>query len=457
MSKLNILVLDDEPGYVKEISEFLKEKGFRVFLSVTPTEATSVLKSEQVDILVLDIRLPEVNGIDFLKMVKESRPGIEVIMITGHGEIETVIKALRYGAVDFFMKPFKLSALLQTIIRSEKYLRLRKKETEKGEVISLKPSGNDDGPDLIAGSGEMKRILDISSRVARSSDTTILLTGESGTGKEMVARYIHQNSKRNAGPFYAVNCNAVPSDLFESEFFGHVKGSFTGATIDKEGWFQAASGGTLFLDEIGDMKDDHQAKLLRVIEQKKITRVGTQEELPADVRIIAATNKSLEEKVAKGRFREDLFHRLNTFVIEIPPLRKRKEAIPALFNQFVDFYSRKLGKEICYVDKKVLDLLMKYDYPGNIRELKNMVERAVIMSEEGKILADDLPALKYARELSIPEHKASGDDLNLARMESKFIRMAMIRSGNNKSGAARMLGISRQALDRKIDKLKIDY
>jgi transcriptional regulator with PAS, ATPase and Fis domain len=290
--------------------------------------------------------------------------------------------------------------------------------------------------------------------VAKSSDTTVLITGESGTGKDLVARGIHYMSPRKDKPYHAVNCSTIPDELFESEFFGYKKGAFTGANTDKAGWFEAADGGTLFLDEIGDMKMSLQAKLLRIMEDKKISRLGSTTLKKIDVRVIAATNQDLEQLIRENRFRQDLFHRINTFVINIPPLRERPESIPRLFAHFIEHYSTKMDCKVPKVEKEILDALLQYDFPGNVRELKHMVERALILCEDDIITFDHFDHLKIKIQKPA-EQNSHPSTRTLEMVEKESIESALRESGNNKSKAARLLNISRQALDRKIERLGI--
>lgn len=457
MKELNVLVLDDEPGYREEIGEFLTNNDFNVLKAGKPSEAFAFFRKGRVDIALIDIRLPEMNGLEVLEEVKKISPETEVIMITGHGDMESAVTAMRHGAFDFFNKPFKLSGVLNAIRKSERYIRIsRKIRQEENLTEHWQKAMSDSGFEMITSSAVMKQVMDLVFRVAGSKDTTVLITGESGVGKELVARMIHHLSDRRSHTFFPVNCSAVPVDLFESEFFGHKKGAFTGAVSENSGWFSAANKGTLFLDEISELKPELQSKFLRVIEDKTVSMLGSRKQVDVDVRIVAATNKNLASLVDQNKFRKDLYFRLNSFVIEVPPLRKRREAIPALFNFFVDEYSRKLGKEVRYIDKNLQESLMKYDFPGNVRELKNMVERAVIMSDNDKLYVSDFPLLGISgKEAEATAPALDTDSYDLAKVEMNYIKLALERTACNKSKAAKLLNISRQALDRKIARYNI--
>ncbi|PLX14122.1 MAG: DNA-binding response regulator [Marinilabiliales bacterium] len=384
MKKLKILIVDDEVRLLQELEEFLGNKKFSVFKALKPSIAFDILKENKIDILVLDIKLPEMSGIEVLKIVKEQYPEIEVIMVSGHGDMSTVIEAMRYGATDYFQKPFRLLDINNAISRTKRFIEISHELKATKSTLShlSKKLMQNIGVQILGNSKAVSNLINMMTKVARTENTSVLVLGESGTGKELVAHGIHYLSNRSKNTFYSVNCSAVPESLFESEFFGHKKGSFTGATDDKEGWFEIANEGTLFLDEISDMPLIQQAKLLRVLEERKVNKIGSRKSANVDVRVIAASNKNLEEMALENKFRLDLFHRLSIFVIEIPPLRERKEDIPILLDYYVKFYSQQMGSQIRTIDPKVLEMFNDYDFPGNIRELKNMIERAVILCED---------------------------------------------------------------------------
>ncbi len=462
-TKLNILIVDDEPRVADEIEEFLITKKFIVFKAGYPSKAFKLLKLHPINIVILDIKLPEMDGLQVLTKIKDEYADIEVIMISGHGDMDTVIQAMRNGAADYFAKPFRLFDINNSIMRTQRYIDLNKKlKSAKKNIDEL--SGkllNNIGTQLLGNSKAMKNLISMMSRVAKSCNTSVLILGESGTGKELVAKGIHQLSKRSSHMFYSVNCCAVPESLFESEFFGHKKGSFTGAIDDKSGWFEIANNGTLFLDEISDMPIGQQAKLLRVLEERVVSKIGSRENQKVDVRVIAASNTDLEKLANENNFRLDLYHRLSVFVINIPPLRDRKEDIPLLFNYYLKHYSTQMGKNISNVDAQVINLLTDYNFPGNIRELKNIIERATILCDGNTISLDHISLsdcnVKTAEHTGTVKNTGDCDssfydNLDLEYHEKILIQKAIARSGNNKTKAATLLNMTWQKLDRRMKK-----
>jgi len=448
MEKQSILILDDEVGFRDELKEYLEERVYRIHTAGLPSEAFKIMSNNKIDIAILDIRLPEMNGLDVLQRIKQKFPDTETIMMTGFGEMDDAIKALRLGASDFFNKPFKLSEIEKAVSRVSKYLRVSK---EINSTINL----NDSETRIIGKSKEIKNIINLISKVARSDDATVLITGESGTGKELVAKAIHNMSSRKNNRFIAVNSSSIPEELFENEFFGHKKGSYTDAKEDQTGLFAAAHKGTLFLDEIGDLKYELQSKFLRVIEEKKISQLGTHTEYNVDVRIIAATNHDLSKMVEQKRFRADLYHRLNIFSIDVPPLRERLEDVPLLVDHFIKEIAKKAGKKINRIDTKVFKKLTTYNFPGNVRELKNMIERAVILSDSEVLDEDCFISFSFLWDNSGNKTGISDDIFDLATIEKNHIIKILKKTKHNKSKAAGLLNISRQALDRKIEKYNI--
>jgi DNA-binding NtrC family response regulator len=458
METLNILVLDDERVFRDEIKEFLETDSFIVHLAAKPSAAFEILKQTEVDIIILDLKLPEMDGIAVLQHVKELYPDVEVIMITGHGDMDAVIQAMRYGAVEFFPKPFRLIDMKAAIQRTKRYIKLSNKfkEVEHSYALVSKELRESVGYEIMGTSKAIKQVVDLMTKVAKADSTSVLITGESGTGKELVARGIHYLSSRNNSYFHAVNCSAVPDSLFESEFFGHKKGAFTGANEEKIGWFEIANGGTLFLDEIVDMQQSMQSKLLRVLEDKKIRRIGANNDISVDVRIIAATNQNLQKLLEENRFRTDLYYRLNSFEISIPPLRERREDIPILLDYFLKLMSQKLNKKIPSVDSSVVKALTAYHFPGNVRELRNMVERALILSDGSKL------TLKFFAGLPLVDDEMAFDqaieDLyDLDESEKRLIIKALQKTDYKKGDAAQLLNITRQSLDRRLEKYGIDF
>lgn len=455
--QLTILIIDDEESIRNELAEYLQNNNFKVLMAEAASEALNLLNTYEIDVVFLDIRLPEINGIELLKIIKEEFPQTEIIMISGHGEMQSVIEAMRRGACDFLPKPFSLTEVSSAIERTRRFIDLnnRLKEVENSFNLFASNIKKELGQGFIAQSSSMKKVTELVNKVAKSDPTNVLITGESGTGKELVARAIHYMSPRKDHYFYAVNSSAITETLFESEFFGHNKGSFTGANENKTGWFEVANKGTLFLDEIGDLPLSLQTKFLRVLEERKISRVGGTREIDIDVRIIAATNQDLEKLTEEKQFRLDLYHRLSTFIIHIPPLRERKEDIPLLINYFVDDFSKKMNKKITRIDKEVIDTLMDYSFPGNVRELRNMVERAIILSDGGRLSANDFQIDKVSKKISHTNNNFEVLDLNV--LERNAIIKAIHQANFNKSAAAKLLNISFQALDRRIKKYKLVF
>lgn len=458
MSTLNILVLDDEKVFRDEIKEFLETDNFIVSLAAKPSAAFEILKETEIDLIILDLKLPEMDGLTVLQKVKEIYPEVEVIMITGHGDMDAVIQAMRYGAVEFFPKPFRLLDMKAAIQRTKRYISLsnRYKEVEHSYALISKELRESVGYEIVGISKAIKQVVELMTRVAKADSTSVLITGESGTGKELVARGIHYLSARKNSYFHAVNCSAVPDTLFESEFFGHKKGSFTGANEEKIGWFEVANGGTLFLDEIVDMQQTMQSKLLRVLEDKKIRRIGSNTDVSVDVRIIAATNQNLPKLLEENKFRADLYYRLNSFEIFIPPLRERREDIPILLDYFLKLMSQKLNKKVPSVDASVVKALTAYNFPGNVRELRNMVERALILCDSNKLSLKFFAGLPLVDE-DIKIDEAIDDLFDLDEAEKRLILKALQKTDYKKSEAAQLLNITRQSLDRRLEKYGIDF
>ncbi len=456
MKELKILVLDDEKRVREEIEEFLVRNNYTVYKAASPSEAFTVLKNIKIDIGIIDIKLPEMDGISVMKKIKAEDPSIEIIMISGHGDMSSVIDAMRLGAADYFPKPFRLMEINNAIERTKRFLDLNRKlqEVEESNTILSKELHANIGQRLLGNSMVLKDVVQLMTKVAKSDTTSVLITGESGTGKELIARGIHYLGNRNKKSFHSVNCSAIPESLFESEFFGHKKGAFTGAVDDKLGWFEIADKGTLFLDEISDMPLNQQAKLLRVLEEKKVSKVGSHKEISVDVRVIAASNRNLESMSEENKFRFDLYHRLSSFVIHLPPLRKRKEDIPVLLNYFIKEYSRRMAKPIKTIDPAILTDLKNYAFPGNVRELKNMVERAMIVCEGDSL---NLDHFLFKRNKITKEDDSSDELLDIELSEKKLIMKALERSEYNKSKAAVLLNISWQSLDRRLKKYGIPY
>ena len=443
-----ILIADDDESMRRVIEYNLSNKGYRVLLASNGVEALNIFKSEDVDIVVTDIRMENIDGLELLKEIKKLKSNALVIMITAHGSVETAVKAMKLGAHDYITKPFDRDEL-QIVV--EKALNL---QSLMSENIRLRQELTDRFSlnNVIGASSKMKRIYDLVARVAKS-DSTILLQGESGTGKELIARAIHFNSSRVEKPFVTVNCSAIPENLLESELFGYEKGAFTGAIKDKSGKFETADEGTIFLDEIGDLRKDLQMKLLRVLQEKSIDKVGATESINVDVRVIAATNIQLEIAIKEGKFREDLYYRISVIPILLPPLRERKDDIPLLAQHFIN----KHGSGGCKIQSKVFDIFNRYDWPGNVRELENIVERALVLRKEDNVISpEDIPDYIKTKQYQSPMPLEIPDDgIKLEEVEKILIINALNKAGQNQTRAAELLTISRQTLIYRMQKYDI--
>jgi len=451
--KIKILILDDEKQFTEELSGFFESSDYMSFEANTAAEGKKILNSYEIDLLVLDVRLPGVNGLDILKEVKVQYPAMEVIIISAHGDMDTVIKAMRLGAFDYLRKPFRYIDIQIAIERTQKYLQMQRKLKHMEERNSLISKNLEEKIDrqFIGVSPQILEVLEQAVTAANYPDANVLITGESGTGKENIARIIHYSGTRKDHIFCAVNSSAITETLLESEFFGHKKGSFTGAFIDKMGFFEVCNRGTLFLDEIADMPLNLQAKILRATEEKVVTRVGDTQPVFTDFRIISATNHDINKRVEKKKFRLDLLHRLNTLHIHIPPLRQRPEDIHPLLVHFVEHFSTRFNKPNIRISREVFDLLLKYDFPGNVRELKNLAERAVILCKGNTLGVNDFPIASQNNALPKETHES----VDLKMHEIKLIRKALQQSGFNQQAAADALGIHRDALGRKMKKYGI--
>lgn len=451
--QFKILILDDEERITEKLKYHLEKSNYSVKTANWPNDAYKLLANESFDVLLLDVILPGANGLDILKKVKEISPQMQVIMISGFGDMDMVIQAMRNGAVDFIRKPFQIMDIQLAIGRTLNLLRLQNKltQTENRRSLVSRELEQMIEKDFVGDSPEIKRVLDIALKAARDKDVNVLITGENGTGKEIVARIIHYASPRKQNEFAPVNSSAIPESLLESEFFGHVKGSFTDAKNDRSGYFELANGGTLFLDEIGDMPFSLQAKLLRAIEEGRVKRVGGSKELPVDVRIISATNRNIMEMISNNEFRMDLYHRINTIIIEIPPLRKRPNDIELLVKHFVKLFARKKKCPEPQISSLAFRKLKAYSFPGNVRELRNLVERAMILSDGNQLNPED-----FAVSSGVEIINDQIETLNIDQNEIRLIKTALQNAGYNQTLAAGMLGISRDAVKRKIKKFGIE-
>jgi len=453
MESLKVLVLDDEVGITEKMERHLTRKNFKVHTANNSKTAFAILEKHPIDIALLDFMIPhDLNGIEVLKRIKASYPATEVIMVSGQEDIDIVIEAQRQGAIDFVRKPFNFHEILFAIERTGKFVQLLNKlqTVEEQKSLISRELETMVERDFIGTSPVIKKVVDMAIRVARDKDASVLITGENGTGKEIIARIIHYASDRKKSIFVPVNSSAIPDTLIESEFFGHKKGAFTDAKEDKKGFFETAIGGTLFLDEIADMPFSLQAKLLRAMEERKITRLGSSVEIAVDIRIISATNKNIEKLIEDETFRLDLYHRINTFIINIPPLRERPEDIEPLLRHFVNDLCNKKKLKVPEIDKGLIGQLTRYAFPGNVRELRNMVERALILSDGNILTRED-----FAINFEDPKEAAASpsfQSLNLDENEKMLIESALRETGGNQIKAGDLLGISRDALKHRIKK-----
>ncbi|MEI6277146.1 MAG: sigma-54 dependent transcriptional regulator [Prolixibacteraceae bacterium] len=453
MDKISVLILDDEKHFTEELAEYLNLSGHTVFEANTVADGLEILGKNQIDIMILDIRLPGADGLDILKKVKVEHLLLEVIIVSGHGDMDTVIKAMRLGAFDYLRKPFRHIDIQIAIERTRKYLLLQRRVIIAEERNSLISKALEDkiNRKFIGVSPKILNVYEQAQLASQYPDTNVLITGESGTGKENIARIIHYSSKRKDFMFCAVNSSAITDSLLESEFFGHKKGSFTGAIVDKKGYFEISDKGTLFLDEIADMPLNLQAKILRAIEEKVVTRVGDTSTIRSDFRIISATNNDLEQMVDDKKFRLDLLHRMNTLHIHIPSLRERTEDIEPLLNHFVAEFASRMGKVSPQIPVEVIQALEAYSFPGNVRELRNITERAIIFCKNDRLCPGDF-ILKNGNSHN---HTTLVDLAPLANDEPGLIREKLKSCNYNQTEAAAALGITRDALIRKMKKYGI--
>ena len=452
-AQMKVLVIDDEINFTEEIEEFLLNQGYISFTANNAHKGRAILKNQNIDLLILDVRLKGISGLDILKEVKQNYPKLEVIIVSAHGDMDTVINALRDGAIDYLKKPFRHTDIQIAIQRTRKFLDLQrviKNMEEKTSLIS-KNLQEKIKRDFIGESQQIKDILELAMTASKYRDTSVLITGESGTGKENIARIIHYESSRKDNIFCAVNSSAITDSLLESEFFGHKKGSFTGAIVDKKGFFEVSNQGTLFLDEIADMPINLQAKILRAIEEKTITRVGETEPIATDFRIIAATNHDIDQLIEEKKFRLDLLHRLNTIHIKIPPLRERTEDIEPLLKHFASEFARKLNKPTPKIEKETISFLKNYSFPGNVRELKNMVERALILCKNEYLSESDF----MTNTSNKTDSQQAKINYNLEENELSLIRLALKERNYNQNKTAELLGITRDSLIRRLKKYGI--
>ena len=450
MSK-RVLIVDDEDGIRSSLERLLSFEKFKTFAAADGASALDLAASERIDIVLLDIKMPGMDGLEVLGKLKELLPDLPVIIISGHGTISTAVEATKLGAFDFLEKPLDAERLLLSIRNGINQAELARRNVQLEQKVGLKT-------EIIGEHPEMLAIMDTIARVA-PTNARVLVMGENGTGKELIARKLHEQSKRSEEPFIEVNCAAIPEDLIESELFGHERGAFTGAVLQRIGKFELADGGTLFLDEVGDMSLSAQAKVLRVLQESAFERVGGTDTKHVDVRVIAASNKDLLEESAQGAFREDLYYRLNVVPIRIPPLRERKSDIRILAEYFLHEVANELGRTPKKISGDAFDILMAYPWPGNVRELRNLIERLCILSSGNVIKRDDLPTLALVR-----EGDARKDPFGLKTLqefkdftEKEFLVKKLKENNGNVSRTARQLDMQRSNLYKKLEKYGIDF
>ncbi|MBC7000492.1 sigma-54 dependent transcriptional regulator [Cytophaga sp. FL35] len=441
LRKENILIVDDDLHILEMLQRHLSSWNFHTYRAITVKEAVSILRDSRIDLLITDLKMPKIDGYELIKFVSEHYPGVPRLIITGYPSVQGSLKAIKSGAVGYLTKPFTKEELKTSVEKS--LLSNNEALTKKDRRQIPSKSNAGDFKDLVGKSNALGRIFQIIERV-KDNKATILITGESGTGKELIARSIHYSGKYKQQAFVPVNCGGIPESLLEAELFGYVKGAFTGADGARDGFFQAADGGTLFLDEIANSSLAVQTRLLRALQEKEVTKVGSRKSEKIDLRIIAATNGNLKEMVQKGSFREDLYYRLTVVDIELPPLRERKIDIPRLVEKFLFKYGVEYKDRLIGISPEALEIMKRYNWPGNIRELENIVQRAVIMCD-GRVETENLPdALKY--KIDFPDE----DFLPLREQETRYLRKVLAHYGNNKTKAAEILGITRKTLREKL-------
>ncbi len=441
-----ILIVEDDVAFCTMLKTFLQKKEYEVVTAFSGNEAIPKIKQDIFDVVLADVRLPDRDGITLLDEILKKNPTTQVIIMTGYAEINMAVNAIKQGAFDYISKPFNPDTILQTI---EKALGTKNSNTKKVKVVpKIIKTVN---ADFVRGVSDASKKLNEYVALVAPTRMSVLVVGDSGTGKEYVASSIHKSSKRSDKPFVAVDCGAVPKEIASSEFFGHIKGSFTGAVNDKVGHFEAANGGTLFLDEIGNLSYELQVQLLRALQERKIKPVGSNKEIEVDIRVIAATNEDLSHAVKEGDFREDLYHRLNEFTIKVPPLKDRIEDLMLFANHFLEESNVELDKHVVGFADEVLDVFKKYNWPGNLRELKNIVKRSVLLSQKDMIMLDVLP-----KDIANASHSAKHTyGLFKNQNEQELILDALEKANGNKAKAARMLAIDRKTLYNKLKQYDI--
>lgn len=451
--KTSILIVDDEMDALDLMEELFIKHGYETYTASNGVEALNQIREIEPDIVISDMVMPEMDGIKLLDMMSKKHPDIAVIMITAHGTIETAVETMKKGARDYILKPLRLDEILAKVERISQLKSLMKENQYLRDKLSQKYNFNN----IIGKNRKMLELFDLINDIAKTN-STILITGDSGTGKELIANALHFNSDRVKKPFVKVNCGVLAENLLESELFGHVKGAFTGAIKDKLGRFEISHGGSIFLDEIGDISPNMQLKLLRVLQEGEFERVGGTETIKVDVRIIAATNRNLASLMMKGEFRQDLYYRLNVIPLEVPPLRERKDDIPLLVTHFLDKYNKQFNKKIEVIEDDAMKYLQNYTWPGNIRELENLIERSVVLNKTGKLSFKDFPSYVIQREdeleIQIPTDGLLTDIVDT--YERQIILRALKENNFNKLRTAEKLGIHRSTFMSKLKKYEIN-
>lgn len=476
-----ILIIEDDVSFCLMIKTFLTKKGFEVYTAFTFKEAEVLLDEQKINLVLTDVRLPDSDGIEILQYIKKIDPTIQVILMTGYTDIKTAVNVMKLGAFDYVAKPINSDEILYTINKA-----LQKREDSASQSLAQVGNGNDSkethqvknantGSNFIKGKSAKSKELHEFITIVAPTNISVLIMGDSGTGKENIAYSIHKLSKRSEMPYIAVDCGAIPKDLAASEFFGHIKGSFTGATTDKTGHFEAANGGTIFLDEVGNLTYDVQVQLLRALQERKVKPVGSSKEIDVDIRIIAATNEDLQMAVRKGEFREDLYHRLNEFSIQAPRLNERGKDILEFAQYFIDKSNEELERNVAYLSDEVTDIFLNYEWPGNLREMRNIIKRAVLLTKSSVIERSVLPAEMFQHNVLKPvenntvfqtgnpntnlseNHQPEDLKLYSSRNEEQLIRVALEKAKYNKTKAAHILGIDRKTLYNKLKLYDIEF
>ncbi|RAV28590.1 sigma-54-dependent transcriptional regulator [Sinomicrobium soli] len=446
----NILIIEDDVAFCKVLEKFLAKNGHEVSTSFSAAEAKSKIAKRTFDLIITDLRLPNYDGLDLLGEIKQDFPETPVVLMTGYADINTAVKAMKKGAFDYISKPFNPDEVLIIINKALSEPAIQQPEPKKQAPVR-EPVSSGPGESFVTGTSAASRKLNEYVNLVGPTDMSVLIIGESGTGKEVVAKSIHDKSARKDKNFIAVDCGAIPKEIAASEFFGHVKGSFTGAVNDKIGHFEAANGGTIFLDEVGNLSYENQIQLLRALQERKVKRIGSNKEIHVDIRLITATNEDLQAAVRKGTFREDLFHRLNEFSINVPSLSERKEDLMLFAEHFLELANRQLGKNVLGFSPEVAEAFENYNWPGNIRELQNVIKRATLLTSSDHIRKEALP-----QEIFQPENQRVDYSFFKTENEKKMILNALRETNNNKSRAAELLKMNRKTLYNKLKLYNIE-